>query len=240
MSAASSGGNVTFEDWFADPFIQPLVEAALEATGVVPGQLDEARVLVLRALRSVDDVDHERHARRSAWRLLSRLFSARDCVLPAARAISLACGVPPMNADVLSASQQHASLGGVTSALSDGFRSGLQDAMENATPEQKLWLEGFLAHIRACDVPTALERAPEAFYAPGGGLELVAPPVWWSGLTAELWAEILSDEPEISGDIRIECSTPLLPASKGIPLLVKGAVELLVQVDTPDARQVTV
>lgn len=242
MSAASSGGNVTFEDWFADPFVQRVVEAALEATGVVPGQLDEARGIVVRALRSVDDVNlnPERHARRSAWRLLSRLFSARGIALPAARAISLACGVPPMEADVLSASQQHASLGGVTSALSEGFCSGLQDAMENATPEQRLWLEGFLAHIRVCDVPTALERAPEAFYAPSADLELVAPPAWWSGLTAELWAELLSDEPEISGDIRIECSNPLLPASKGIPLLVEGAVELLVQVDTPDARQVTV
>ena len=75
----------------------------------------------------------------------------------------------------------------------------------------------------------SLDRAPEAFYAPARGLGLVDPPAWWTALTAELWAELLSDEPEIAGDIRLECLNPLLPASKGVPLLVEGEVQLVVR-----------
>ncbi len=232
IAAESNGSGVEFDKWWSDPFIQRTVEAALGATQINGSQLDEASELVQRALRAVDDADQGKNGRRAAWRLISRIFAVAGAANPA-RAISLACGVPPTAGDELSARLQQSSLDGVAEALSEGFRSGLALAFEAATTEQKGWLEAFRSHIRArCEITTALERAPEAFYAPDQGLDLADPPGWWSGLTAELWAELLSDEPDIAGDIRLECNDPLLPPSKGMPLLVEREVELRIKVDS--------
>ncbi len=241
VSGACNGANVPFDVWWADSFVQRAIAASLEATKVSAEHRDSGAELVQRAMRAVDDVDPDKDSRRAAWRLLSRVFAVGDFSLAATRGISLACGVPPMSGDKLSPSEQHASLDGVAAALSDGFRSGLADAGDAAATDQKLLLEAFLQHIRStCDVPTALERAPEAFYAPAGGLGLIDPPAWWTGLTAELWAELLSDEPEITGDIRLECLNPLLPASKGVPLLVERDVQLAIRAGAEGEEPVTV
>lgn len=241
VAGVCNGANVPFEEWWADSFVQRAIGAALEASKVSAEHRDSAAELVQRAMRAVDDVDPDKDSRRAAWRLLSRVFAVGDCSLTATRGISLACGVPPMSGDKLSPSEQHASLDGVAAALSDGFKSGLAAAVDAAAPDQKLLLDAFLQHIRStCDVPTALERAPEAFYAPASDLVLIDPPIWWMGLTAELWAELLSDEPEITGDIRFECLNPLLPASKGVPLLVEREVQLAIRVGAEGEVPVTV
>jgi len=243
MSMGTDSDQVDFEEWIGLPFVQQVMEAGLTATGVAPSLLGEARTIVRRALGAVDDVDLRRHERCAAWRLLSRLFSSSGLALSPSRRISLACGVPPMDADMLSNSQQHTSLDGVASALSDGFSTGLEEAKERAaaaSSTQLQWLEDFQKHIRACDVPTALERSPEAFYSPDNGLEVGTPPDWWSGLTADLWAELLSDKDAIIGDLRITCSNPLLHPTKGVPILVRDEVQLNVQVGAEGDQPVPV
>ena len=230
LGTACDGANVPFDDWWTDPFIQAAVAAAIEASGLPAESHGDAGELVQRAARAYDEVDVEKSSRLGAWRLISRLFTVPDSGIAPARAMSLACGVPPMKEDKLSAGEQHASLDGIASALAEGFRAGLAGALEAATPDQRTWLDSFLDHVRAtCDVPTALERAPEAFYGPTSGLGTGAPPTWWIGLTTEVWAELLADEPEIAGDIKLECRNPLLPPSRGTPLLVEGEVELVVR-----------
>lgn len=239
VSASNNGGNIPFEDWLSDSFIQRVVESAVELTK--SPQQSEATELFLKALRSVDDVDEEKPIRSAAWRLISRMFAVSGDGGQIAREISLACGVPPMTDDKLSASEQQSILEGIAGALSDGFRSGLAEALDTANDDQKEWLEGFLSHIRStCDVPTALERAPEAFYAPALGLELTQPPHWWLGLTAELWAELLTDEPEVAGDIQIECERLLLPASKGAPALVENEIDLVIRARSAESGTVDV
>lgn len=227
VAAACNGASCPFDEWLSDPFVQECLAAALSA---LPKVLqDEARKLVVRALRSVDDVDANTGSRSAAWALLSRVFSIPASGLKPARALSLACGVPPMKTETLSSEEQHAALDGVAAALSDGFHSGLSGARENAEGNTEVleWLEAFLVHIRStCDMPTALERAPEAYYAPSLSLDVQAPPSWWEGLTAELWADLLTDEPEIFGQFILECRDTLLPPAKGIPLVVQGPVKL--------------
>jgi hypothetical protein len=241
VSASSNGANVPFDDWWADAFIQQTIAASLETSKVSGDDRDDAADLIHRAMRAVDDVDADKASRRAAWRLISRVFAVTDTHLGAALGISLACGVPPLSGGRLSAGEQHASLDSVASALSEGFQSGLTTAFVAATDEQKVWLDAFLQHIRStCEVATALERAPEAFYAPAEELGLPDPPDWWTALTAELWAELLSDEPEIAGDIRLEIQNPLLPASKGVPLLVEGEVQLVVRAGTAGEEPVPV
>lgn len=231
LGTASDSANIPFEDWWADPFVQAAVTAALERSGLAAGLHGQAGELIHRAARAFDEVDPARSSRRGAWRLISRLFSISGCGQSPAMAISLACGVPPMDSAKLSATEQQASLDGVALALSEGFRAGLEGALKDATPEHSIWLQEFLKHIQTvCDVPTALERAPEAFYRPADGLELQVPPQWWVGLTTDAWATLLSDEPEIAGDIILECANALLPPSRGTPLLVERDVQLIVRV----------
>lgn len=242
VAATCNVASCPFDEWLADPFVQECIEVAVSA---LPKPLQgEARKLAVRALRSVDDVYAHAGSRSAAWALLSRLFSIPDSGLSPARAISLACGVPPMRSETLFAEEQHAALDGVAAALSDGFYSGLSGARENAEGNTEVlgWLEAFLLHIRSnCDMRTALERAPEAYYAPTLSLEVQPPPSWWEGLTAELWQDLLNDEPEILGQFVLECHDTILPPAKGIPHIVHGPVKLGVRAcsDTGDGVAVT-
>ena len=230
VSATNNGANVGIDEWIADPFIQRLLDAAIEATSTK--HRDDARELLQKALEAIDDVDSEKSTRSGAWRLVSRLFDVSPECGDVEQQISLSCGVPPMTGSKLSAGEQVAALEGVAEALSSGFATGLEVARAKASAEQQAWLDEFLAHIRStCEVVTALERAPQAFYAPWLGASLAAPPAWWSGLTVEAWAELLDDEPEFLGDIQIEClrGEPELPPSKGAPVVVPQKVELVLR-----------
>jgi hypothetical protein len=240
MLAASNGVNVDFDDWWADPFMQSAVEHVLESSRLTGAQLDDAREMIARSARAFDDVETEPGQRVAAWRLLARIFDAVADPARAPELLSLACGVPYSSTGKLAYRQQAAVLAGITDALSDGLSTGLAAAREAAADQQRLWIDAFLEHIREIySVPTALERSPEAFYAPAIGQSLAVPPAWWSGLTAEVWTELLDDGPEILGDIRIECANPLLPSSRGIPILVTGPIELSVSAASPEGGAVS-
>lgn len=241
MLAASNGANVDFDDWWGDPFLQSAIDHALLESKLEGNQLDDARDLVARAARAFDGVEAKQGRRQSAWRLLARVFEAASDPARAATLLALACGMPSTPTGKLAAGQQVAILNGVASALADGFSTGLASAREAGTTEQQAWLDAFLDHIRlTCSVPTALERSAQAFYAPATGLGLAEPPAWWTGLDTDVWAELLDDEPEIIGDIRIECANPLLPPSRGVPLLVAGPVEFSISAGKEDGGPVDV
>ncbi|MDQ1900717.1 ATP-binding protein [Paracoccus sp. WLY502] len=241
MMSGSNGANVSFEEWWSDAFLQDAIEHALTQARLDGKQHDDARTIVARACRAFDDVDPSPGSRVAAWRLVARVFEASADPASAANRFSLACGVPPSETGRLVAGQQHASLDGVAAALSDGFSTGLAGVYEQANDEKRAWIDAFLSHIRStCQALTALDRSPEAFYAPWGELELPPAPAWWEGLTAEAWAALLDDEPEIVGDIRVECSNPLLPPSRGIPLLVEEQVEISISATNTDSTPVDV
>jgi DNA phosphorothioation-dependent restriction protein DptH len=90
-------------------------------------------------------------------------------------------------------------------------------------------LEQFLVHLRdRCNVPTAFERATPAFYLPGGGAHVEAPPSWWATLTAEKWLELMAEEPVEVGDLHVECMNPIFPVGRGMPAIVRSEVVLSV------------
>lgn len=94
VSASNNGGNVPFEDWWADEFVQHLVSLAIRQAGVSVQQQDEARALIGKAAAAADEMDSRKHERSAVWRLLSRLFSTEPGLhgLAAGGLISLACG----------------------------------------------------------------------------------------------------------------------------------------------------
>ena len=238
MSAANKAGNVPFEAWWSDEFLQELVDTALADARVPESGRDAAKVLVERAASAADAVDLERTQRTEAWRVLSRVCAA---ALPGARLgslerLSLACGVPRTRDGGIAEREQSATLDKIADALSDGFGTGIDRAREGATAEDTSRLGEFLDHLRqACDRPTAFERAAAAYYSPSKGLELPDPPAWWEVLTVEKWSELLVEEAVATGDIRMVCKNGIMPFARGMPFLVKDRVELEFETVGPEA-----
>ncbi len=230
VAALNNGGNVPFEDWWADEFVQDLVREGIARCGLHDqAQREEARVLVGRAAAAADELDPERTQRANAWRVLSRLFDAAASNVDFAPGtkISLACGVPPQGDGSLSAREQLAVLEKVADSMSDGFGAGIRRAKDNAVQEDQDHLDTFLVHLRSvCDLPTAFERATASYYAPGNGLELPVATDWWLALTVEKWNELLAEDAGAQGDIRITCTNPLVHLGKGMPIVVENAVKL--------------
>lgn len=228
VAEANNGGNATFESWWDDAFIQRLVTEGLGRSGLPEALTEEGRQLVEAAARAADEVDLERSARRGAWGVLTRLFAIGPGLgLPAGLAVSLACGMPPKRDGSLSARDQAGTLDKIADALADGFRNGIDRLAEGASEDDRVALEQFLAHIRAtCHVQTAFNRAAAAYYAPSQGLSLDPPPGWWGHLDIEKWAELLSEEPAVAGDIVMECTNSLAALGKVMPAVVLDTVDL--------------
>lgn len=228
VAEANNGGNATFDDWWDDEFIQRLVADGLSRAGLREESVEDGRQLVEAAARAADEVDPDRSSRTGAWAVLARLFSAGPALgFGAGFAISLACSVPPRRDGSLSARDQLGTLDKVADALSDGFRNGIDRLAEGATDEDRRALEQFHAHVRsACQLQTAFDRATAAYYGPAQGLSLEPPPAWWGHLDVERWAELLAEEPAVSGDIVIECTNAIAALGKAMPAIVIDVVEL--------------
>ena len=228
VAEANNSGNATFEAWWDDAFVQSLVLQALSQSGLPDAEIEDGRALVEAAARAADEVGSTATPREGSWRLLSRLFS----IPPSAGtkpglAISLACGVPPTRAGILSAREQAATLKSVAEAMSDGFKQSVERLSRGAIEEDRQHLSGFLEHMRdVCDVVTAFERATPAYYRPRGGSDIRQAPGWWSSLDVEKWNELLSEGPSIAGDIEMECTNALAALGKSLPIVVAGTVEL--------------
>lgn len=229
--------HANFDAWWGDPFVQDLLEMALR-----DAQLDRdagmARQLVASAAEAMDDMDEDKGTRKAAWRLLSRIFSipgARAGLTPG-QALALACGVPPM-ADGSVSRRQAEVLGKVAEELAEGFKTGTERLANGADEASRQALVAFLAHIQnKCNVPTAFDRATPAFYLTSDGENLDVPPVWWTCLTTEHWAELLADggsDEEAANELSITCMNAIVPPVRGMPAIVRDGVELLLSVVNP-------
>lgn len=228
VAEANNGGNATFESWWEDAFVQRVVADGLSRSGLPDTLFEEGRLLVEAAARAADEVDPDRSSRRGAWRVLARLFEVSPVLgVSPGFGLSLACGMPPKRDGSLSARDQVGTLDKVADAMGDGFRNGIDRLSDGAPDEDRQALEQFLAHVRAtCHVQTAFDRATAAYYAPMQGLSLGSPPDWWRHLDVEKWAELLTEEPAVSGDIIMECTNAIAALGKAMPAIVLDAVDL--------------
>lgn len=243
MAGSNNSGNVPFETWWADDFLQEVVSAILAEAGLADAEREPARSLVEHAASAADEVDPDRTQRARAWRVLSRTCAANPDPgkLASGERLSLACGLPSTKDHNLSPREQLATLERIADALSDGFGAGIARAQEGASEDDAARLGEFLDHLRSvCDRPTAFERSTAAFYGPFDGLGLRACPRWWTDLTVEKWSELLVEEAVATGDIKMVCTNGIMPFSRGMPVLVEGPVELEFETAGPDASNAVV
>lgn len=229
VAVANNAGNAPFENWWGDAFVQELVGRAIRGMGFGEDEEEAARSIVQNAAEAADSVEAMREARIGAWRVIARLHAAANgpaSLTPASR-LALACGVPPMAGGAFDAKAQLSTLDKLADALSEGFSTGISKAIETAGGADAGNLAKFLAHLEGvCELPTSFERSPAAYYVPTTGRDLPDPPLWWTFLTVEKWAEYLAEESAQAGDIVMSCLNALMPASKGMPILVEDEVEL--------------
>lgn len=218
--------------WWDDGFVQQSVNEALNLTGIGDSSRGEARELIQAAAKSLDEMDSELSNDSTSWRMLSRIFSMDPAIqnLSPGKALALACGLPPMEDDGISPKAQLSIIDKIADELADGFKTGIERLTQSAPDDITKALQELLAHLQAsCEVPTAFERATQAFYMPEKTLTLVPPPTWWKVLTIEKWTELLAEEPDVAvGEISIKCTNSIIPASKKLPAIVRDKVDLVV------------
>lgn len=231
INASSNTGHFSFDDWWADGFVQEIVAEGLRYCGIERREdFDDAVAIVERAAAAADEVDPEKGSRSAAWHLVARIYSieANAYGLKPGTALALACGVPFAKGAGVDAKIQLAILDNIAEELAVGFQSGIDSMIANAPAEEvKQALRDFLAHVRAgCEIPTMFQRATAAYYLPSNAVDLAAPPTWWTTLSCECWMELLADEPAgESGDLIFSCTNPLVPVSRGMPAIVRAEAE---------------
>lgn len=243
VGASNNTSHSAFDDWWGDDFVQQLVTKGLEDAGLDAEAQHEARLLAEHGATAADGVDIDKGTRRAAWRLLSRIFSIPQAStgLAPKEALALACGMPRQDGEISSKIQLDI-LDKLADSLADGFGTGIDRMRPGATAEVGNALDAFLSHIRSrCAVPTAFERATPAFYLPADALELEPPPSWWITLTAELWSDLMAEEPdEVGGDLLIECTNAILPVGRGMPAIVKDEIAISVSTGPSEIEPVDV
>jgi len=237
VNASNNTGHASFEEWWADGFVQHIVRHGLKSAGIEQESLADALLLVECAAAAVDEIDLDKGSRQAAWHLLSRIYSISETLhgLSPGSALALSCGIPPMQDGGIAAKVQLGILEKVADEMADGFRPGIERLSANAfSQEIKNALSDLLNHVReSCEIPTIFERATAAYYLPSNHIELTSPPLWWRTLTCDVWAQLLSDEPdETSGDLTITCINSLTPVTKGMPAVVHAEAILLISANS--------
>jgi hypothetical protein len=149
-----SASNITFEDWWADEFIQSLVLEGVERSGASDYREDVAE-LVRAAASAADEIDQDRTGRTLAWRVIARLFEASggDHSLSPSTRVSLALGMPPTEDNKVSSRRQITALNRVAEAVTEGFQTGIQRIQNDAS-------DGCRAPFRFASAPKVGLRTP--------------------------------------------------------------------------------
>jgi len=197
---------------------------------------EHALPLLKQAITAADEVDSHSIARSLAWQVLARLHAISPGPQTFGDQLCLACGFPPASDGFVHSGEQIRCLRQVADVLMDsGFKPGIDRLKEGADAEVSLALDGCLAHLRNCEVPTTFDRATAYYYSPASdpgkdGFETGTPPSWWLKLTLECWSNLLEDETESGKTLSIECLNSIIPTRRGLPAIVVSDVALRVGV----------
>jgi DNA phosphorothioation-dependent restriction protein DptH len=196
LAPGNNSGSATAEDWWADEFIQHLVDGALSRHPLLDVDRDGARQLLKEAVLAAEEGDRHDPQRPNGWAAIARVMSLTDTHVPFLTQWSLACGFPPASGGRIEAKEQVRVLQALMYAIVDeGYTTCAERLKRNATGEEEGAIEACLEHLRReCEVPLALIRAGAFYYAPTRGTSIGSAPDWWGILTSDRLAELLEQE----------------------------------------------
>ncbi|MCC5793188.1 MAG: hypothetical protein JJT85_00450 [Chromatiales bacterium] len=226
-------GGASILSWWADPFIQSLIDSAL--AGLASDDAVAAKELLRESVIAADAADQHDVARVGAWRVIERLWFLKGRGLSPDHLVSLAAGYPPSGDGSLDVRRKQAILSAIVDGIEGRNYGGvLASLLTKASDEdERTSISECVANMRQrCDVVTAVRRCAPFAYMP---IDPIEGPSWWSSLTVERWERLLEDEamPDPDGDITIECANPVVSHLKGLVPVVKGPVRL--RIDAPDS-----
>ena len=233
----NNSGSVTIDDWWSDDFIQQLAKKGLaRGAGRFVNDPDHALPLLRAAVEAADEVDRHDVHRTKAWNILERTFAIPEASPSFGLLLSLTCGFPPAPDGQIHSSEQIQCLRHIADIFVDtGFKPGVEAikaraSLDGSSLEAKA-LDGCLAHLSTCDLPTSFERATPYYYSPISALSgsnAFPVPEWWSYLTIDKWSELLQEDTTPAGSLAIECANSLTPNRRGMPAIVASEVELTI------------
>lgn len=223
-------GGASILAWWSDAFVQSLIDAALD--GRIGLESDEAaKDLLKAAVIAADAAGQHNVARVGAWSVIERLWDLKDRGLPPDQFVSLAAGFPPSTDGSINTKPKSEILSAIVDRIeAENYGGLLSTLIPKARDEvEQAHITACIANMRSrCDVVTAVRRCAPYAYMPtdmdSGGL-------WWSALTVERWQKLL-DEDEIAdpaSEVTIQCENPIVSHLKGMVPIVKGAVQLKIE-----------
>lgn len=223
-------GGASILTWWSDPFIQSLVDSAL--SDIAGRDVAAAKDLLKEAMIAADAADQHNVARVGAWRVIERLWELKERGLSPDQLVSLAAGFPPSGDGSIEPRSKIAILSAIVDRIeAENFGGLLASLLPKARDEtEKQQISACLSNMRGrCDVVTAVRRCAPYAYMPTDAL---AGEAWWKPLTVERWEELLDDGAitDAGGDITIQCANPMISHLKGMVPVVKGAVQLRIEV----------
>lgn len=240
LASGTNGATPSVAQWWDDPFVQGLVDHALQAQqSLSERQREAARRLLWLAVQSADQVDPHEVSRLACWHVLCRLWTLPANAGEFTRGLSYACGFPACADGNLEPERQQAVLRELGTRFEDlGFRATVEQCQQQANQEEKAALAELLAHLqRRCQVLTAFARSAPYFYGPVDCEGSDGAPDWWKLLTVERWLALLDRDdvarPEVIG---LRCSNARALQVKGLVPIVDDAIELIVELPETAAR----
>ena len=230
LEPSVNDGGASILVWWSDAFVQWLIDYAL---AVNPGcDTGAAKELLREAMIAADAADQHSVARIGAWSVIERLWDLNDRGLSPDQLVSLAAGFPPSDDGGIDPRSKNAILSAIVDRIEgENYGGFLSSLLPKARDEvEKEHISACILNMRSrCDVVTAVRRCAPYAYMPG---DAIAGMVWWNSLTIERW-EYLLDEGALSdpgGDVTIQCANPMISHLKGMVPVVKGAVQLRIEV----------
>jgi DNA phosphorothioation-dependent restriction protein DptH len=228
--------DVQNEDWVQHEFIQHLVSKSLLNCGLISPSFTKQVNQVLSEFRSSESHqgDHT-----DQWKLL-RAISLNVTKASQANLFETLGLINESDETKFDSARSLKVFNAIADAFENyGVHNSVREWLEkDLSIEVKEALEQFQVHYRSvCDSATAFRVSPYYYY---GSLDTsYLNRNWWRVLTVEVWEDILGDEEEAQGSLKVEVTNNLFSNNKPCPIVLDEVV-FKITPDTPFQRDTEV
>lgn len=224
---------VDLNSWMDSPLVRGLLKDRVDEL-IGAAARDDAYRAIKHALEEAWETDERYRDKRTAWRVLEKIF---DCDVeerePHLR-ISSILGLPSCESAVFGGKEHLATLERMKDFFqSRGLRNGFEELEASAGDDLISHVRAFRGHVEKQGVLDAgqLAGSPLQMYCPFN-TSPSAIPDWWRALSVEAWSKLLDagSEVETSGKLVVAIVNSVAVVPRGIPTVVRDGVEFQIQI----------